>query len=167
MANCGGGGKDTPFHSCFIYQDRRLKFDRHIVHEKQNTIIRIYVGQLIQGRGKGWQRMTKDDNGWQGVVTGDDGSSQVISSGNGQQWVTTGYNGWQGWQRVTTGDDKVQVQHECIFFYLIYPATPGIPASIYIFVARKMSVRGITPKLIDLQLKMIHHWIRLIAASIY
>ena len=38
---------------------------------------------------------------------------------------------------------------------------------IYIFVARKMSVRGITPKLIDLQLKMIHHWIRLIAASIY
>ena len=49
----GGEGEDTPIQSCFIYQDKRLKFDRHIVHEKQNTIIRIYVGQLIQGRDKG------------------------------------------------------------------------------------------------------------------
>ena len=57
----------------------------------------------------------KTDNRWQRVVPGD-----KLTTGDDEV------------QRVTTGDHGVKVQQTC-FFYLIYPATPGVPASIWIF----------------------------------
>ena len=96
-----GGSKDPTF-SIFFYEDSRLKFDRHIVHEKRITKKRICMGQLTQRSFNGWQQVTTGDNVWQRVVTGDDRSLQVIMNFNGYQWVTMGYNRWQ-W--MATGDD--------------------------------------------------------------
>ena len=51
---CGGAkAKVPPFHIFFIYQDKRLKFNMHVVHEKRNTAIRICVGRLFQESGRG------------------------------------------------------------------------------------------------------------------
>ena len=48
--SCGGAkGPSSPpshFTTFFIYQPRRLKFGRHMVHEKCNTIICMCVGQF-------------------------------------------------------------------------------------------------------------------------
>ena len=49
-ANCEG----CPISQLFcIYQDRSVKFNRHIVHEKRNKTIPICLGQLNQGSGNG------------------------------------------------------------------------------------------------------------------
>ena len=54
--------------------------------------------------------------------------------------LTTGDDGVQ---RVTTGDDGVKVQQT--FFYVIYPATPGIPASIINMMSTALDNAGILP----------------------
>ena len=53
VALTGGAAKIPPFYNFFIYDDRRLKIDRHIVNEKRNAIICICVGQLTQRSGNG------------------------------------------------------------------------------------------------------------------
>ena len=64
------------------------------------------------------------------------------------------------WRQVTITTDM---------FYLIYLATPGIPASLSYYNGRKEKnlCPGITPKLINLQPIMIHYRTSLIVENAY